>query len=137
MTRYFHGTTVELAPGDVLVPGNTLGRAVYGLGPRAAHVYATSGNADTEAEEYALSEAEEWASDAADVFCDGVPCGLVVSADDFQPHHDAWRAGDVLTCVRVYEVCPVDPDTVEPDDSTDVTHGGVRMAAARVVARVR
>lgn len=38
---YYHGTDARLAPGDVLVPGRSLGRDNYGLG-ETAHVYVTT-----------------------------------------------------------------------------------------------
>lgn len=134
--RFFHGTTAVLQVGDRLVPGNEFGQTVYGAGPRAAHVYATSGVTDDE-HTYAIAEAEEWGSDAADSFCDGSICGAVFTPEDFQPHHEAWRDGDLFACVRVYEIRPTDLSTVEPDDSNDVTQGGSRMAAARIVTRLR
>jgi hypothetical protein len=133
--RFFHGTTALLSVGDVLVPGNTIGVSAYGTGPRSAHVYATSGTTDSE-HQFAISEAEEWGSDAADSLCDGSTCNIHVTSLDFSPHHDLWRDGDRVPCVRVYEIEPIDLATVEPDDSSDVINAGRRMSEARVLARV-
>lgn len=38
---YYHGTDAQLSPGDVLVPGATLGRDNYGLG-ETGHVCVTT-----------------------------------------------------------------------------------------------
>lgn len=131
--RFFHGTTAVLVPGDLLVPGDALGKHAHGHTHLSAHVYATSGTSQDECL-YARAEAEEWGSEAADAFCDGSTCGAVSTDFDFAPHHDAWRDGDLYPCVRVYEIEPIEPDTVEPDPSSDVVHGGMRMSAARIVA---
>lgn len=142
--RFFHGTTVDLTSGDVLLPGNQIGVSVH---LRSDHVYATSTwvrpevEDDVYLEEFfsaaaAADEAASWAAHAADLLCDGWDCCSRVSETDPQPHYDCWREGTWPTCIKVYEVIPVNPDDLEPDHSDDVVHGGVKTSAARVLARV-
>lgn len=128
--RYFHGTTAVLNVGDVLVPGNSIGTATFGPGDRSAHVYTTSA-CDDDAAQFAVTEAEEWGCDHADSLCERITCGF--ADDDPFPHHKAWRDGEPVPCVFVYEVAPVDPASVEPDDSSDIECDGRRMSAARVI----
>lgn len=134
--RHFHGTVADLAPGARLVPGNTINRSAHGYGHRSDHVYLTSAAPDdSDAVRYAIAEAEEWGCYAADIWCEDQTCPVKTLGNPAYGHVDAWRDGEILPCVRVYEVTP-DEDTLEHDDSTDVTCGGVRTATATIVERV-
>ena len=148
--RFFHGTVVELAPGDMVVPGDEIGVSNFG---RSTHVYATTTDPravgaepdeDQDEDEDGLGStplsrawdtAAFFAAQAADGACTGTSCCDREDEDDADAHADCLNYGSVPTCLRVYEVEPVGP--VERDGSgNDAGPEAVRMPYARVIGRV-
>lgn len=140
-TRYFHGTTASLQPGDILLPGVQIGLTYHG---RSEHVYGTSTSfdgvdlewdedQDTEPNRVSLAidTAMEWASYAADMGgCTAESC-IAESVDDPSFHYEVHLEGSWLPCIHVYEIEPL--GEVSEDGSSDINASGVRMSSARII----
>ncbi|MGV8910444.1 MAG: hypothetical protein ACOH1Y_15795, partial [Propionicimonas sp.] len=127
--RYFHGTAATLTPGEVLVPGNTIGTGIHF---HSDHVYAVSVAPDGDPFT-AMDAAAEWAAYAADSVC--ADPSHANPGDEAGFHRDAWGEGLRFDCARVYEVAP--SGLTEPDPhAEDEDEGCVRMSAATVLTRI-
>lgn len=133
-TTYYHGTSVRLSPGDVLLPGDDLGKTNFG---RSEHVYVLESKVGTEHYALTLELARQWAAYAADIQgCgDGDECEILRSG---MAHEDAEYQGELFDakCLFVYRVEPLGDISV--DDADDLRSGerARRVARARVVERM-